>query len=65
MAETSEYIEGRLVDLTDVDLSDPVSIDRALLAVSLRHVLGCVGGPGEAIAGYQTSAEYQTSEGCG
>lgn len=65
MAETPECIEGRLVDLTGVDLSDPVSIDRTLLTESLQHALECVGEPGEAIAGYQTSPEYQTSESCG
>jgi hypothetical protein len=57
MPETPECIEGRLIDLTDVDLSDPMSVDQALLAESLRHALCCVGGPSEAIAGYITSGD--------
>jgi hypothetical protein len=57
MTETPECIEGRLIDLIDADLSDLTSIDPALLAESLLYALRCVGGPGEAIAGFQTSAE--------
>jgi len=61
MTETPEYIEGCLIDLTDVDLSDPATINQTLLAESLVHALRCVGGPGEAIAGYNTSAECSDS----